>query len=103
MRGLIAPVQILPLLFLALAVINGPSEMGEGFVEVYVRADAGVCEARDPKGLYAAARAGRITGFTGVDAPYEEPAAPDLVIDFGNVSSNNGSSPRSATRLQRCV
>jgi len=40
-----------------------------------------VSEARDPKGLYARARAGEITGFTGVDDPYEAPAAPELVLD----------------------
>ncbi len=54
--------------------------VAEGFHEVYVEADRAVCEARDPKGLYAAARAGRLSGFTGVDAPYEPPHAPDLVI-----------------------
>jgi bifunctional enzyme CysN/CysC len=55
--------------------------VGEGFVEVHVQADRETCEARDPKGLYAAARAGRLAGFTGVDAPYESPPAPDLVIE----------------------
>ena len=54
--------------------------VAEGFREVYVEADRAVCETRDPKGLYAAARAGRLSGFTGVDAPYEPPQAPDLVI-----------------------
>ena len=43
-----------------------------------------VCEARDPKGMYARARAGKITGFTGVDAPYERPEAPDLVLRPGD-------------------
>ena len=37
-----------------------------------------VCEARDPKGLYAKARAGEITGFTGIDDPYEAPGSPEL-------------------------
>jgi bifunctional enzyme CysN/CysC len=54
--------------------------VGDAFHEVFVAAEPAVCEARDPKGLYAAARAGRIAGFTGVDAPYEAPAAADLVI-----------------------
>lgn len=54
--------------------------MGEGFREVHVDADREVCEARDPKGLYAAARAGRLSNFTGVDAPYEPPEAPDLLL-----------------------
>jgi adenylylsulfate kinase len=51
------------------------------FVEVYVAASVDECERRDVKGLYAKARAGEITGFTGVDDPYEEPEAPELVLD----------------------
>lgn len=51
------------------------------FVEVLVDAPLAVCEARDTKGLYALARAGRIAAFTGVDDPYERPLDPDLVID----------------------
>lgn len=54
---------------------------GLPFVEVFVDAPLEVCEARDPKGLYAKARAGELTGFTGVDDPYEPPAAPELLID----------------------
>jgi bifunctional enzyme CysN/CysC len=54
--------------------------VGEDFHEVFVDAGRDVCEARDPKGLYAAARAGRLSGFTGVDAPYDRPVAPDLVV-----------------------
>ncbi len=38
------------------------------------------CEARDPKGMYAKARAGEITGFTGVDDPYEAPERAELVL-----------------------
>jgi adenylylsulfate kinase len=51
------------------------------FVEVYVTAPLEVCEARDPKGLYAKARAGQIAEFTGIDAPYEEPEAPEVRVD----------------------
>ena len=51
------------------------------FHEVFVNADLATCEARDPKGLYKKARAGEIADFTGIDAPYEEPEAPELVID----------------------
>lgn len=51
------------------------------FHEVFVNAPIEVCEARDPKGLYKKARAGQISDFTGVSAPYEAPLAPDLVID----------------------
>ncbi|MEU8633722.1 adenylyl-sulfate kinase [Amycolatopsis sp. NPDC048633] len=50
------------------------------FVEVFVDTPLEVCEARDPKGMYAKARAGEIQGFTGIDAPYERPTSPDLVL-----------------------
>ena len=55
-------------------------ESGLAFVEVFVDTPIEVCEARDVKGLYAKARAGELTGFTGVDDPYEAPEAADLVI-----------------------
>ncbi len=51
---------------------------GVRFLEVFVDTPIEVCEKRDPKGLYAKARAGEISGFTGVDDPYEAPAQPDL-------------------------
>ena len=50
-------------------------------METYVEAPQAECERRDPKGLYAKARAGLIPEFTGVSAPYEAPAAPDLRLD----------------------
>jgi adenylyl-sulfate kinase len=50
------------------------------FLEVFVDAPLAVCEARDPKGLYARARAGTLTGMTGVDAPYEAPERPEVVV-----------------------
>lgn len=53
---------------------------GLTFVEVHVDAPLAVCEERDPKGLYAKARAGELRGFTGVDDPYEVPDRPDLVV-----------------------
>lgn len=53
----------------------------ERFLEVYVRCSLEVCERRDPKGLYAKARAGEIRQFTGIDSPYEEPLEPGSVID----------------------
>ncbi len=61
------------------------AEAGLAFVEVFVDTPLEVCEARDPKGLYAKARAGEITGFTGVDDPYEPPLDPELVIDTTEV------------------
>jgi len=53
---------------------------GLPFFEVWVDTPVEVCEQRDPKGLYARARAGELSGLTGVDAPYEAPAAPELVV-----------------------
>ncbi|MBK8597032.1 MAG: adenylyl-sulfate kinase [Holophagales bacterium] len=50
------------------------------FVEVFLDAPLAACEARDPKGLYAKARAGEIPSFTGVSAPYEAPSRPDVVL-----------------------
>ena len=50
----------------------------QNFIEVYVNAPLEVCEMRDPKGLYRKARAGLIPGFTGIDDPYEPPAAPEV-------------------------
>jgi adenylylsulfate kinase len=53
------------------------------FLEVFVEAPVEVCEERDPKGLYQKARKGELEQFTGVDAPYEQPDAPDLVLHTG--------------------
>ncbi len=50
------------------------------FVEVFVDTPVEECERRDPKGLYARARSGKIHGFTGVDAPYEAPREPDVAL-----------------------
>jgi len=56
--------------------------VGEGrFIEAFCKAPIDTCEERDPKGLYKKARAGEIKGFTGIDAPYEEPENPELVLD----------------------
>ena len=58
------------------------SMMGEDqFVEVFVDTPLEVCESRDAKGMYARARAGEITGFTGIDDPYEAPPDPELTLD----------------------
>ncbi|MBM3674541.1 MAG: adenylyl-sulfate kinase [Actinobacteria bacterium] len=59
------------------------TEVGVAFVEVFVATPIEVCEGRDPKGLYQKARAGEITGFTGVDDPYEAPEHPELVVNVG--------------------
>lgn len=50
------------------------------FIEVYVNAPLEVCEARDPKGLYARARAHQIKEFTGISAPYEAPDRPEIEL-----------------------
>jgi sulfate adenylyltransferase len=52
----------------------------ERFVEIYVDTPIEVCEQRDVKGLYARARRGQITGFTGVDDPYETPVEPEITL-----------------------
>lgn len=59
---------------------------GIPFFEVFIDTSLEVCEARDPKGLYAKARRGEITEFTGIDAPYESPEEPALRIDTELVS-----------------
>ena len=55
-------------------------EAGLPFFEIYANTPIEVCEQRDPKGLYRRARAGEIKFFTGVDAPYEPPLAPEIEL-----------------------
>lgn len=56
------------------------------FLEVHVSTDLATCALRDCKGLYAKAARGEVREFTGVSAPYEPPAAPDLALDMGRLS-----------------
>jgi adenylyl-sulfate kinase len=56
------------------------------FVEVFVNAPIETCESRDPKGLYARARAGQIKDFTGVSAPYEAPLEPEVELRTDQLS-----------------
>lgn len=56
----------------------------QDFFEIFVDTPLEICEKRDVKGLYKKARAGQITGFTGIDSPYEAPANPDLRIETAN-------------------
>ena len=56
------------------------------FMELFIDAPLSVCEARDPKGLYARARRGEIPRFTGIDSPYEPPLAPELRIDTAHLN-----------------
>ncbi|MBN8452303.1 adenylyl-sulfate kinase [Accumulibacter sp.] len=58
----------------------------ESFLEVHVGTPLAVCEARDPKGMYARARRGELAEFTGVSSPYEVPLAADLTLDMGQLS-----------------
>ncbi len=66
------------------------SIIGDGFHEVWVKADVATCAARDPKGLYAAAQAGKIQQFTGVSAPFEVPVNPELVLDTSEMDITTG-------------
>jgi len=67
---------------------------GVPFLEVFVDTPLEVCEERDPKGLYAKARAGGLTGMTGIDDPYEAPESPDLVL-----IPDDGGAVAAATRV----
>jgi len=78
----------------------------ERFVEAHLSADIGVCEARDPKGLYRKARAGEIPEFTGVTSPYEAPERPAVVVDTGRMTveaSVNAIMDKLAPRLRRSL
>ncbi len=57
-----------------------------GFIEIHVSTPLEVCEARDRKGLYALARAGKIKEFTGISDPYETPQDAEMVIDTSDIS-----------------
>lgn len=59
------------------------------FIEVFIDTPLEICETRDPKGLYKKVHAGHITGFTGIDAPYEAPLEPELHLDGGNIDANS--------------
>ncbi|KAL0964457.1 hypothetical protein UPYG_G00324110 [Umbra pygmaea] len=63
-------------------------DAGLPFFEVFVNAPLDVCESRDVKGLYKKARAGEIKGFTGIDAEYEQPKSPELVLKTGETTVN---------------
>jgi bifunctional enzyme CysN/CysC len=72
--------------------------VGLRFVEVFVDTPIELCESRDPKGLYAKARAGEITGFTGIDDPYEPPPHPDL-----RLTPDDGDPAAQAARVLRAL
>ena len=60
---------------------NLHNEVGVKFIEVFVNASVETCVERDPKGLYKIAQKGEIKGFTGINAPYEEPLSPEIVLN----------------------
>ena len=59
------------------------------FLEIFIDTPLEICEARDVKGLYKKARNGEIKGFTGIDAPYEAPENPALIVKTANKSIEN--------------
>ncbi|WP_056009693.1 bifunctional sulfate adenylyltransferase/adenylylsulfate kinase [Dethiosulfatarculus sandiegensis] len=61
-----------------------------GYIEVYISTPLEVCEQRDPKGMYAKARAGLVKGFTGIDDPYQAPENAELEIDFTDLTPEQG-------------
>jgi adenylylsulfate kinase-like enzyme len=63
---------------------NARKACPDSFHEIHVNASLETCEARDPKGLYKKARAGKIPDFTGIDSPYEEPENPEIIADTQN-------------------
>jgi bifunctional enzyme CysN/CysC len=70
------------------AVRNAHEEAGLPFLEVHVATPLAVCEQRDPKGLYARARAGEVKDMTGISSPYEPPLAPELVLGDAGVEES---------------
>jgi bifunctional enzyme CysN/CysC len=71
------------------------------FVEVFVSAPLAVCEARDPKGLYAKARSGQLPNMTGIDSPYEAPVSADLVLDTTRADADTLADELAALLLER--
>jgi len=67
---------------------------GRPFAEVYMKVPLAVCEDRDPKGLYRKVREGKIKGFTGIDAPYEEPSHPEITLDVHHAATGEEKSPQ---------
>jgi bifunctional enzyme CysN/CysC len=85
------------------AVAEKARERGIPYAEVFVNAPIAECERRDPKGLYRRAKAGEIRQFTGIDAPYEPPLAPDLELrtDRESVEQSVGRIAELGLRLAR--
>jgi adenylylsulfate kinase len=73
--------------------------VGSDFIEVHMHVPLEVCEQRDPKGLYKKAREGKITGFTGIDDPYEAPENPEICL----TATNDDGSQRSPEELAASI
>ena len=71
------------------------------FCEIFVDTPLRVCEDRDPKGMYALARAGRLKGFTGIDDPYEPPLNPEITLDTVNCSAEENAERISSYLIER--
>ena len=59
------------------------------FIEIFVNTSLEECEKRDRKGLYVKARSGKLKGMTGIDDPYEEPAAAEIVVETHSTVSDS--------------
>jgi len=86
-RGIAVCAPIAPYTAIRRQVRENISQFG-GFILVHVATPIEVCEARDRKGLYAKARAGKLKGFTGIDDPYEEPTAAEVVVDTSKTTAD---------------
>lgn len=76
--------------------------VGNGrFVEVFISTPVEVCEERDVKGLYKRARIGEISGFTGVDSPYEPPLEAELVVDTLSENAEDAASRMTRYYMER--
>jgi len=96
--------------FIVIAAFISPTEEGrlaaracapDWFHDIYIRASLAACEQRDAKGLYALARSGKITEFTGISAPFEEPGQPDLTVDT-EAQSIDASAAQLLAYIERC-
>lgn len=72
-----------------------------GYFEVYLKASMATLRARDPKGLYQAAEAGRMREVVGLDIPWHPPEAPDMVVDMDAGEAPEGIARRLALRIPR--
>lgn len=74
----------------------------DALLSVYVSTPLEVCAERDPKGLYRAAREGRIRNFTGIDSPYEPPLDADCTIDTSRIDTEQATATLLEQVLRRC-